>query len=120
MLALVAYLVFVRYVSNIAKTTSHSVKVTSNKIVPILTHKPVEQVPEKKRTKLTRAISFWLLALATSIPVGIAAIIRMHVDAFAGNLIVLCQSVLALAVLAFFIMKRVLLRVWNIDDDKLL
>ncbi|MCA9327191.1 hypothetical protein KDA14_01560 [Candidatus Saccharibacteria bacterium] len=120
MLGFVIYVVFVRYTSAIAKTTSHTVKLTSDKIVPIVAHKPAEKIPEKKRTRLSRKIGFWLLVVACIIPVTIAVIIRQHVDVLAGNLLVFTQSVLALMVLVLLTGRRILVRAWSLKDANVL
>lgn len=118
-LGFVTYVVVVRYTRAIRKTGSQVTHVVAKKATRIVTHKPLEQLPPRKRTLLTRRLLFWTKIAFALVPLLVLPLV-LH-DGERGvieQLALFIQAVLAtIAVLSFFV-QAVFAARWHerVDD----
>lgn len=113
-LGFVTYVVAVRYTRAIRKTGSEVTHVVAKKATRIVARKPLEQIPARKRTLLTRRLLFWTKIAFAMLPLALLPFVLHHGErGVIEQLALFLQAVLAaIAVLSFFV-QAILAARWH-------
>ena len=110
----VVYIVVVRYTRTINNTSSRVAHVVAEKAVHIVAHKPLEQIPARKRTILTRRLLFWTKLVFAVFPFVLLPIAIHHGErGIVEQLAIFVQAVLATIATTSFFVQAMLAARWH-------
>jgi hypothetical protein len=113
-IALVTYVVVIRYTAAINKTSSKVVHAIAKKAAPVIAHKPLKKISPPKLTILNRRLLFWTKVIFAVVPLAILPIV-LH-DGERGvveQLAIFLQALLALVAVVSFVAQAVFTKRWH-------
>ena len=116
LIGLVIYIIVMRYIPTMSRSASKVVHVTAQKAVPVITHKPAEALPARRRKRLTARLVLWIKLTVVVLPVVIFAFVHLARQTLGTQLALLAQSLLALFALGGFLCQLALARQWRVNE----
>lgn len=111
--ALVVYVLIMRYIPTTTKVAQTIVKKAAQQAVPLVAHKPIEHVPPKRRQRLTARIVWWLKLCVAVLPVVGVGVLYVRTHTIGRQLAVGFEAGLAVFALLAFTIQALLVRRWH-------
>jgi hypothetical protein len=92
--------------------------VATERVVPVVAHKPVEKIPVRKRKLLTERVLFWVKMILALTPLGVVFIARINQNNVETQIIILGFAFLSVVALMCFVCQTWLLRRWRIPEER--
>lgn len=113
----VIYFVAVRYTRAVKQTGEQVVREVTKKAVPIVAGKKFEQIPKKRRTRLTRRVVFWTEVCFALVPIVTLPIVLHDENRGITELFAIgVNAVLALIALLAFSLRALLQHKWHMHE----
>ena len=118
-IGLVIYMVTVRYTRAISHTGSQITHAVAKRALRTIAHKPLAEMPVRKRAVLSRRLLFWTKVVLTLVPLALLALVLSGgTREIVALLALLVQTVLATAAVLTFLVQSLLASHWHerLDD----
>lgn len=112
----VFYVVFAKYIPAAAKVTNKVVHVATERVVPVVAHKPVEKIPVRKRKLLTQRVAFWVKLLSALTPLLVVFATRSKQQEIESQLLLLGVAILTALATISFVLQTHFSRRWKLTD----
>lgn len=112
----VFYVVFAKYIPAAAKVTNKVVHVATERVVPVVAHKPVEKIPARKRKLLTERVLFWVKLLSALTPLLVVFATRSKQQEIESQLLLLGVAILTALATISFVLQTHFSRRWKPTD----
>ena len=112
----VFYVVFAKYIPAAAKVTNKVVHVATERVVPVVAHKPVEKIPARKRKLLTERVLFWVKLLSALTPLLVVFVTRSKQQEIESQLLLLGVATLTALATISFVLQTHFSRRWELTD----
>lgn len=112
----VFYVVFAKYIPAAAKVTNKVVHVATERVVPVVAHKPVEKIPARKRKLLTERVLFWVKLLSALTPLLVVFATRSKQQEIESQLLLLGVAILTALATISFVLQTHFSRRWKLTD----
>ena len=112
----VFYVVFAKYIPAAAKVTNKVVHVATERVVPVVAHKPVEKIPVRKRKLLTQRVAFWVKLLSALTPLLVVFATRSKQQEIESQLLLLGVATLTALATISFVLQTHFSRRWKLTD----
>lgn len=112
----VFYVVFAKYIPAAAKVTNKVVHVATERVVPVVAHKPVEKIPVRKRKLLTQRVAFWVKLLSALTPLLVVFVTRSKQQEIESQLLLLGVAILTALATISFVLQTHFSRRWKLTD----
>ena len=112
----VFYVVFAKYIPAAAKVTNKVVHVATERVVPVVAHKPVEKIPARKRKLLTERVLFWVKLLSALTPLLVVFATRSKQQEIESQLLLLGVAILTALATISFVLQTHFSRRWELTD----
>lgn len=112
----VFYVVFAKYIPAAAKVTNKVVHVATERVVPVVAHKPVEKIPARKRKLLTERVAFWVKLLSALTPLLVVFATRSKQQEIESQLLLLGVATLTALATISFVLQTHFSRRWKLTN----